>query len=72
MKSRKKIFKRNYSAWEPRVAISLQAPLEWLGEREIFLGIKNNPLNQSMEETVPLSKKSANSKAGVVSDRCKL
>ena len=70
-KKLKKNFKRNCSACEPRAVNSLQAPLERLREREMFLGIKNNPLNRSMEKTVPLSKKSVNSKAGVVSDRCK-
>ena len=68
----KKIFKRNYSAWEPRVVNSLQAPLVQLRERHMFLGMKNNPFNQSMEETDPLNQKSVNSKAGMVSDRCKL
>ena len=65
-KKSKKIFKRNYSAWEPRVAISLPAPLVQLRERNMFLGMKNNPLNQSMERTDPLTKKSVNSKLEVV------
>ena len=58
--------KRETNAVERRVGNSLQAPLVQLRERNMFLGMKNNPLNQSMERTHPLSKKSVNSKLEVV------